>query len=382
MVGHVKTRWIVWAGLILFVCSAAALLFDAPVSQARASLEETPTPQAAGPLPPIRIDDQVILPGESFAPIVLADTLQDQSYPADQLTWNILGGSKLAADNKDGVVAITPVNADWRGTEGLVFEACDSAGACRVDRVNFWVMEDTSVPVTVTYVGNSGFMITAGDKKILIDGLFGGLEAGDYALPADELDLLLKAQPPFDGIDLILATHDHGDHFSADMVCQYLKASPATEFVSTVAAANAVRAAGCPATSINLQQGQKSGMVVNGLGLEAMFMSHGDLTYENLGYLVTTGGRRFFHTGDIDTAYVTADYLRALGLPEKQIDVAFIPHFYLRSANAMPVVVLQPGYVVPIHYFFTDPPMDTQVVLRYFPEAVVFSNEMENWTMP
>jgi len=149
-------------------------------------------------VPDIAIGDQAILPGESFQPITLAETLQDESYPADQLTWTISNNRNLAVEVAGGTATVTPVDPAWRGSETLLFEACDAAATCRVERATFWVMEDDDVPVTVMYVGNSGFMITAGDRKILIDALFEGFGSQDYTLPADEVNLLVNALPPFD----------------------------------------------------------------------------------------------------------------------------------------------------------------------------------------
>ena len=66
----------------------------------------------------------------------------------------------------------------------------------------------------VTFVGNSGFLIAVGDKKVIINAFFEGFPPG-YTPPANVRDLLVKAQPPFDNVDLIPVTHAHGDHFSA-----------------------------------------------------------------------------------------------------------------------------------------------------------------------
>ena len=75
--------------------------------------------------------------------------------------------------------------------------------------------------VSVTYVGNAGFLIKIGDKKILIDALFKGA-AGTYEIPLDIQQKLKLAQEPFDNVDLILVTHAHGDHVDFDMVRQHM----------------------------------------------------------------------------------------------------------------------------------------------------------------
>ena len=266
--------------LIVFASGTLAFGIHAPVAEALDRQPQTAPPQ-------INIDDQVILLGETFSDIVLADALADPDYPAEQLTWTVSGSTELSVQMIDGVVAVTaPEN--WTGSETVHFEACDPAAVCSSDDALFWVMEDANEPVTVTFVGNSGFLITVGDTKILIDGLFEGFPG--YALPDDELQQLLGAEPPFDHLDLILATHDHGDHFSARMVCQHLKNDPEAVFVSTEAAADAVIAAGCPATSIALQEGERAQMVVNDIGLQATFLSHGEFGLSEPG-IYRYGGR-------------------------------------------------------------------------------------------
>lgn len=364
---------------IVFASSTlvAGIHMFAPVKTGSVAAALTWQPRIAPP--EINVDDQVILPDESFTDIVLADTLTDQDYPAEELTWTISGSTALLAQMADGVVSITAPK-DWVGSETLHFEACDFAEACSLDDAVFWVMEDTDEPVTVTFVGNSGFMITVGDTKILIDGIFEGFPG--YAQPPDEVERLLSAQPPFDGIDLILATHDHADHFSAERVCQHLQTDPEAVFVSTEAAADEVIAAGCPATSIALQEGERTQMVINGMGLQAMFLSHGDPNYPNLGYIVTVGGRRLFHSGDVDSSLVTVDYLQSTGVLDHPLDLAFIPHFYLRSVRSPVVRAFYPAVIFPIHYVYTTPPMNRELISFCYPDAVLFDQEMESWTMP
>ncbi len=358
---------------ILFMTFAAAL----PLNLFTAIAQEQTS------IPPIHISDQVILPGEHFSDIVLADALQEE-YPADQLTWTISGHTALAAQITDGVLSITPLDPAWFGSETLYIEACDPAGACSATDAIFWVMEDAHVEVTVTFVGNSGFMITAGDKKILIDALFAGLGDG-YSLPPEEVDLLVNALPPFDGIDLILASHDHGDHFSAEMVCQHIKNDPDAVFVSTPAAANAVAAAGCPAViPLDLAKGESTQLIANDIGVQAMFLSHGDPVYQNLGYVVTTGGRRFFHTGDIDVNLIKVAELQAFGVPEKNLDIAFLVHFALIQPGLRTWVSdgVNARYIFPIHYAFTTPAFNPARIRNFHPDAVIFDQEMESWTLP
>lgn len=94
--------------------------------------------------------------------------------------------------------------------------------------------------VEVTYIAGEGVLLSSGDDRVLIDGLH--RPYGEYPhLPAREQELMETAQAPFDGIDLILVSHSHGDHFHAAAVKRYLENSPSTVLVSSEQVTDAVR---------------------------------------------------------------------------------------------------------------------------------------------
>ena len=240
---------------------------------------------------------------------------------------------------------------------------------------------------SVTYVGNSGFLLRAGGKKILIDALFEGFP-GAYALPASVREPLLAGRPPFDGIDLILATHDHADHFSAAMVRRALASNPGAAFVGTAACVAALGNVGGRASALDVAEGRRRTLEINGVTVTAMRLSHGtpppgqpDIV--NLAYLVSAGGVRFFHTGDIDANIVLPAYLESLGVPDDHVDVAFVPHFLLSVSGPLPLVTqgIRPRVVIPSHLQYTDVPFDAERIRRNFPNAVLLSTELETWTV-
>jgi L-ascorbate metabolism protein UlaG (beta-lactamase superfamily) len=241
--------------------------------------------------------------------------------------------------------------------------------------------------VRVTYVGNSGFLITVGDKKVLIDALFEGFK-GNYALPQAVQDLLVNARPPFDDVDLILATHDHADHFSTSTVRQHMQNDPAASFVSTAQAASQLTAFGNRVVSLAATQGKPDQVTVNGIQVEALYLSHGavpsgETEIINFGYIVTVNGIKLFHTGDIDASLLTVAGLQAYGLPEKQLDLAFIPHFILSSRQSRSLVEegIKSQYIFPSHYKYTPQP-NPSLIKSYYPGAVLFDSEMQSWVMP
>lgn len=88
--------------------------------------------------------------------------------------------------------------------------------------------EDVSLPMggLATYVGNEGVVISYGDVKIMVDGLYDdGL--GDYVeTPADLRAAMIAGEPPYDGVSDVFVTHAHADHYGPDAMIAYLGAQP------------------------------------------------------------------------------------------------------------------------------------------------------------
>ena len=244
---------------------------------------------------------------------------------------------------------------------------------------------------TVTYVGNSGFLVTIGDKKVLIDGILAGFPS-EYSLPAEVTDLLYNSKPPFDKIDLILATHAHDDHFDVDQVTAYLAGNPETVFISTQEAADMTLLLDSTLSgqviAVPLKSGESQELEVNGIQIKTYDISHGygpgGETYPNLGFLVSVNGVKVFHAGDMDSGTVTAGYLQMLGLPDEQIDIAFMPHFIFRDTGSLLLATdgVDARYYVPIHYHFTTPAFNTQLIKNVVPEAILFDKELDTWVLP
>ena len=238
---------------------------------------------------------------------------------------------------------------------------------------------------SITYVASSGFLIWAGDKKVLVDALFDGFP-GAYAPPPVVQQPLLDGKAPFDGIDLVLATHRHADHFTANAVTRCLRSSPRAAFVAPADAARQVTGFAGRVYPVEVAEGQRTHLEVNGIGIDAMPLSHGvpppgATGIVNLGYLITIGNRRFFHTGDISAEVLTAAYMKPFNLPAEHIDVAFVPHFLLSTQAPLPLVTesIQPRVVFASHLQYTGEPPNAGRIKRNYPSAVVLSAEMESW---
>ncbi len=243
--------------------------------------------------------------------------------------------------------------------------------------------------VRVTFVGNAGFLITINDKKILIDALFSGFP-GDYTLPREIQDKLALGLPPFDNIDLVLATHSHGDHFDASLVRRFLSNNPAAVFASTPQATALLNDFPDRVIAFAPAKNKTATAEIQGVHVEAVYLSHGAppegrTEILNFAYLATIDGVTLFHSGDIDSSQFSYAEFRALGLPEKKIDLAFMQHFYLGDVPAEQKLIregIAARHIFPMHYHYTVPPMNPESVLRNYPDAILFKAELESWVMP
>ncbi|MBU8892820.1 MAG: MBL fold metallo-hydrolase [Bacteroidales bacterium] len=239
--------------------------------------------------------------------------------------------------------------------------------------------------VNITYVGNSGFLLNIGDKKILIDALFKGFE-GNYELPQKIQDKLTLAQAPFDNVDLILVTHAHGDHVNPDMVRQHLQNNPKAIFASTQQLVDALNDSTDRCIGFNPTKEKSESKIIDDISVEAFYLPHGpDARIINIGFLVSVNGITIFQTGDADFDQFTFNEFRSLQLHEKNIDLSFIQHYYLRGDSLSTKFVREAiggNYIFPIHYHFTTPGFDTSLVKQYYPDAIIFKEELQSWQMP
>jgi L-ascorbate metabolism protein UlaG (beta-lactamase superfamily) len=211
--------------------------------------------------------------------------------------------------------------------------------------------------LTITFLANEGVMLSSGSRKVLIDALF--LRYGrEYAVPADSTQAALAgARAPFDAVDLVLATHRHGDHFDPRPVSSHLQANPRATFLASQQVIDSLRRF-APARAIPADRtlarttapGSHRREVANGVRVQVLGLSHGErhADVEHLGYVVELGGRRVLHVGD--TGVIEQDYAR-IRLDTARIDVALLPSWMVTSEEGRRVIDrwIRPRHVVAIH---------------------------------
>jgi L-ascorbate metabolism protein UlaG (beta-lactamase superfamily) len=236
--------------------------------------------------------------------------------------------------------------------------------------------------VEVTYIANEGVLVAAGDKQVLIDGLF--REYRTYpVLPQPYRDRLETAAAPYDGIDVILTSHIHGDHFHPAAVARYLQSNPAARFQSSEQAIAELKkemrddsSIASRVTSMTPALMERMTDTVAGIQIEFLGLGHGtgrNRDLQNLGHLFSLGGKKFLHVGDADTSVEIFD---KFNLEQENIDVAFLPAWFLTEAPDLIRSHIRPKHIVVIHNGATTGER-VDAAMRSFPSAVAFTRMLE-----
>lgn len=215
--------------------------------------------------------------------------------------------------------------------------------------------------VTIRPIEHASFYLELPDRVIAVDPV--GNAAQYVGLP----------QP-----DLILVTHEHGDHFDPDRLQALL--GPKTRIISNPAAMAKMPAA-LQARTTAMANGETADLdgvmitVVPAYNITPDRLQYHPKGRDN-GYVLTINGARFYIAGDTEAT----DEMRAL----KDIHAAFIPMNlpYTMTADqaAEGVAAFAPALVYPYHHRGTDPAVfaaklkelgsDTEVIIADWYPAV------------
>jgi L-ascorbate metabolism protein UlaG (beta-lactamase superfamily) len=210
--------------------------------------------------------------------------------------------------------------------------------------------------VSITFVANEGVLLSSGARKVLIDALFLKYKT-EYAVPAGTTQVALaRARPPFDSVDLVLATHQHVDHFHPAQVAAHLRANPRATLLTLQQAVDSLRGR-LPAGAVNAARimsrttapGTRRREVVAGINVELLGLPHGGHPrIEHVGYVLELGGRRILHVGDTE---FTEAVFAPFRLDTARIDVALLPYGVVTSREGRRVIErwIRPQQVVAFH---------------------------------
>jgi len=157
----------------------------------------------------------------------------------------------------------------------------------------------------IIYIANAGVLIKLADKKILIDALSRSDVPLFRSTPDGAYHQMLNREPPYDGIDFMLITHDHSDHYNQEMVISFLEKTPETFLVASEGIISRIRKQ-APGLNSNrfyamdpaLRKSET--LTIDGVNIRAMSMQHDGEEFvdvNNMAFLVDAG-KKVLHLGD------------------------------------------------------------------------------------
>ena len=177
----------------------------------------------------------------------------------------------------------------------------------------------------VTWLGQAGFVMRAGTTTAMVDPFLSPYHGRRYE----------SSLPPAraEGVDLVLITHEHVDHFDAPTAPAIAAASPGAAFVVPTPIVDMVTESGVPADRVvGVQPGDD--VELAGMRIRPLRAKHG-VTMEDaygfgeelsgglvrfLGFVLDAGGVRLYHAGDTIHFDGMAERMREL-----EVDVAMLP---------------------------------------------------------
>lgn len=231
----------------------------------------------------------------------------------------------------------------------------------------------------VTYIANEGFLISMGSTKVLIDALH---KSKYYVTSSDSLVAkVMNDIPPFDNVDYALVTHDHADHFNAEMVSRFLLNHPATQFIASSETCSKLIGEGAATrqrSGLDLKMGERR--TIRGVKAEitVMRLDHsGGRDISNFAFLVRSNGYTIMHVGDAMLSDNEV-YLRAVDWSSYNVDLLFIGYFD-RDTQTRTIIqnMIKPKHVVLMHIPAGEEESVRNAEVKIHPRTVVFGKENE-----
>jgi L-ascorbate metabolism protein UlaG (beta-lactamase superfamily) len=243
--------------------------------------------------------------------------------------------------------------------------------------------------LAITYVANEGVLLEAGGARVLIDALVRPNTLHYSVLPDGPREAIETAVPPWEGIDLILVSHMHVDHFHAEAVGRHLARAAGARLVSSEEVVGLVEAGFSDWVGVRDRVqgvawavGRTQTVSPEGAGARVTFvgLSHGGgpvASVQNFGHLVEIGRWKVFHGGD---AVPSEENFAGRGLETAGIDVALLPWWHIASDEALAVVRrhIAPRRIVLIHVAPVEEAEVEEHIRARAPEAVMFRRMLED----
>ena len=206
----------------------------------------------------------------------------------------------------------------------------------------------------IIYKSNAGVIVESAESKIMIDVL---CDAGDLlytSLSRIIADKIISGACPYDGINYMLCTHGHMDHFNENDIERYLYAGGKAEILIPP---NALRKVDVKCRREfsdqihELKTGIFKTVVVKdeNIRITAFSFKHEgkeSADEENIGYLIEIEGKKIFHVGD-----AKIDNENFSDFKEKDIDVLIAPFPFITRSDGVKIIkkFINPSKLAIVH---------------------------------
>ncbi|MFC1553844.1 MBL fold metallo-hydrolase [candidate division KSB1 bacterium] len=246
--------------------------------------------------------------------------------------------------------------------------------------------------VSITYLGNEGFMVEYAGKKVIVDGLLPERPYGLPGPPRDAIEKMKTSTVPFDNVDLVLVTHAHLDHFDPYIASIFLRNASNTVFISGQLVCDTIKNYTSDLNQIHDKIREITPDIrtvaeteENGIRVKLFRLCHGERTpdyhMQNLGFLFTIEDRTFLHLGD-SVADLNENDLKLFRLDRENISIAFVPYWDLIKRNRRKVInsLVDPEQIVGMHIPDFELQRIAADVKKHYKSAVVFETPMDIMT--
>jgi L-ascorbate metabolism protein UlaG (beta-lactamase superfamily) len=244
--------------------------------------------------------------------------------------------------------------------------------------------KDLASAVEITFLGNCGFLISAGSTHILFDAVHRQADYPQYSTSDDAFRKMLDKEAPFERIDLMLVSHDHPDHVTADMAFQVLSHHPETTLVANDRALSGIRERNAAAyekaadriVSVTPEPASLKAVSVQGLSFKVFTQIHDPHTEELVSaYLLDLNGIRILLHADSDLDRNAAD-LAKLGLEDENVDLWFFTDRPHAALDKVMTTIIKPKSYVIMHNPISDA-RKYEATVKVYPHAIGFIAPME-----
>lgn len=249
-------------------------------------------------------------------------------------------------------------------------------------------LSTTSFSQKATYIANSGIFIQSGETKILIDSFFDN-GRGKFATPgATQLDAMVAGKSPYNNLSLALVTHSHPDHFNQQKVAKLMSTQKNLNCLTTPQVVDSIESVMDNFESIHdrtltfpLSRTWKT-YSKGGLTVKAAYSRHAgkiNAKVQDLIFIVNVNGKKILHLGDAD---MNPDRFQELKLKYENIDVAFIPFWYMTGFYGAEIInkYIAPKKVVAVHFPNNGSKQSLAKIKQFVPEAIIFQNPGQSVT--